>query len=210
MLDGRPYTVKGVAPPDYVLTPPTEKIWVPLILSASDATDHGNHELSVYALVKRGVPNDRAVRELSRIETALAKEYPHSGFEDVFAQPVADAVIGPQRGTLFTLLGAVTLVLLIACANVANLLIARASSRRGEIAIRGALGASRGRIVMQLLIESLLIALAGGALGLVVAFEGIRFLVTSPASIPRLQDTTLNGTVVAFTMALAVGCAIVF
>ena len=118
--------------------------------------------------------------------------------------------IGDSGKTLYMLFGAVGLVLLIACANVANLLIARASRRRAEIAVRGALGASRGRIVRQLFVESLLLGVAGGVLGLIVGYAGIRFLVTSPASVPRLQHASLSGTVVAFTMLLAIGCALLF
>src|SRR5207247_2878044 len=137
-------------------------------------------------------------------------QYPNSLFDDVLAQPLADAVLGPQRKLVFTLFGAVFFVLLIACANVANLLMARAASRRAEVALRGALGASRSRLMRQLLIECLMLAIGGGVLGLVVAKEGIRFLTTSPASIPRLQDAILNGMVVLFTLTISVACAFFF
>ncbi len=154
---------------------------------------------------------EQATRELSAIERGLAKQYPNSGFDDIRVRSYADDVVGSDNRTLlFTLLGAVGLVLLIACANVANLLIARGGTRRTEIAIRGALGASRGRIVSQLLVESLLLGLAGGVLGLAVAWAGVRFLVTSPVNMARLGDSTLNTPVITFTFALAVACAIVF
>ena len=212
-LSSEAYTVVGVAPADYLMYPPPggEAVWIPLIVPPSKYNDHSDHELGVYGLVRAGVPVQQAARELSRIEVNLAKEYPHSGFEDVDARPIVETVIGPDtRSLLLTLFGAVSLVLLIACANVANLLIARASVRRAELAIRGALGASRTRIVAQLFTESVILGLVGGALGLLVAMAGIRFLVTSPTVVPRLQDTTLNPTVVAFTMVLSLGCAIVF
>src|SRR5207249_1190982 len=108
-------------------------------------------------------------------------------------QSLAEAVVGPERPLLLTLLGAVALVLLIVCANVANLLIARSAVRRGEIAIRAALGASRARIVSQLLVESLLLGLAGGLLGIGVAVAGVRFLVTTPVSVPRLEAVHVDG-----------------
>ena len=147
---------------------------------------------------------------MSQIERSLAKEYPHSGFDDIHAQPFAESLVGDMGKTLYMLFGAVGLVLLIACANVANLLIARAARRRGEIAVRGALGASRGRIIRQLFVESLLLGVSGGVLGLLVGYAGIRFLVTSPASVARLRSASLSGTVIAFTLLLAVGCALLF
>lgn len=209
-LSGVSVQVVGVAPQDYVLTDPQELIWRPLIISPQRRNDHGDHELQVAGLVKAGVTFDQATREMSAIERALAKEYPNSRFEDIHTRPYGDWVVGDAGKTVYLLFGAVTLVLLIACANVANLLIARAARRRGEIAVRGALGASRGRIVRQLVVESLLLGILGGVLGLAVAYAGVRFLVTSPASVPRLQHAGINASVVVFTIALSVGCALLF
>jgi len=210
-LSGTDFTVVGVAPQDHTIGMPAELIWVPMKIPASRWNDHSDHELAVHALVKPGVTIEQARTELSAIERQLAKEYPNSGFEDVDVRPYAEDMVGPlNRTLLLTLLGAVTLVLLIACANVANLLIARAKTRRAEMAIRGALGASRGRIVGQLLVESLMLAVAGGLLGLLVAWAGVRFLVTSPLAIARLRDSTLNTPVIAFTLGVAVACSLLF
>ena len=210
-LEGDGYEVIGVAAPDYILYPPAEKVWLPMAPPASLLAEFSDHELSVYGLVRQGVPQAAALRQLAEIDRRLAQEHPHSGYDGgIVAKPLAETVIGPGRKLLYTLLGAVGLVLLIACGNIANLLIARAAIRRPEIAIRGALGATRSRIMGQLLVESGLLALAGGAAGLVVGVAGMRFLVTSPASLPRLQNTTLNLPVVLFTLVLAVGCAFLF
>ncbi len=210
-LNGTDLTVVGIAPQDHTIGWPAELIWVPMKVPAARWNDHSDHELTVHALVKPGVTIEQATRELSAIERGLAKQYPNSGFEDVLVRSYTEDMVGPiNRTLLLTLLGAVTLVLLIACANVANLLIARAKARRAEIAIRGALGASRGRIVGQLLIESLMLSVGGGLLGLLVAWAGLRFLVTSPAAMARLRDSTLNLPVVLFTFGVAVTCSLLF
>jgi putative ABC transport system permease protein len=165
----------------------------------------------VYGLLRPGVTIAAAVRQLTQIDTRLARENPHSGYDGgVAPMSVIDFMVGPHRARLYMLLGAVALVLLISCGNIASLLLARANVRRAEMAIRGALGATRGRIVTQLLIESLLLGVGGAVLGLAVATAGTRFLVSSPAGIPRLQDASLNGPVLAFTLVLAVASSILF
>jgi putative ABC transport system permease protein len=210
-LNGQERVVVGVAPPEYILGPPAERVWIPLAAPASRNEDHGDHEIAVYGLLRDGVPITQAARDLGELQRGIAAQYKGAYVSSrVQLHSLAESIVGPQRALILALLGAVTLVLLIVCANVANLLIARAAARRGEIAIRAALGASRGRIVGQLLVESLLLGLAGGVLGVAVAIAGVRFLVSSPVPVPRLQDVAVNGPVLAFALALSVGCALVF
>ncbi|HXD47569.1 MAG TPA: ABC transporter permease [Gemmatimonadaceae bacterium] len=210
-LDGQPYEVIGVAPSDYILAGPQERAWAPLAPPPTRLRDFGDHELHVVGLLRPGVTMAAAAAELTRIDSRLAQENPHNGYDGiVVGSSLADTVLGSSRLLLYTLLGAVALVLLIACGNIANLLVARATVRRGEIAIRGALGATRGRIVAQLLVESIILGLVGGGVGLAVGVAGLRFLVTSPASIPRLADASLNLPVLLFTLALSVACALIF
>ena len=211
-LDGEPYTVLGVASPGYALYASAPPIWVPLRITSTQLQEHADHELSVIGLVRPGVDTSTAVAQLTRIEMGLARQYPHSYFDGgIIAMPLQSSIVAGSRGLIYLLSGAVGLVLLIACVNVANLLLARGASRRKEMAIRGALGAGRRRVVGQLLVESLLLAVAGGALGIAVATPILHFIIRSgPASVPRLQDATIDLPVLAFTIALSVVCGLVF
>jgi putative ABC transport system permease protein len=209
-LSGLPYTVVAVASPLYTM--PAVDAWVPLALTSAQMNEHADHELSVVGLVREGVPANAAVAELAHVEAELASEYPNSYFDGgIIATSLRDSVVGPVRALLLILLGAVGLVLLIACVNIANLQLARAAVRRKEIAVRNALGAGRGRIVAQLFTESVLLALAGAIVGLVVAAGTVRFLIqNSPLGIPRLEDARLNAPVLAFAMLLALACGVAF
>ncbi|MEO7086056.1 MAG: ABC transporter permease [Gemmatimonadaceae bacterium] len=210
-LSGNPYQVVGVASPDYILAPPAERVWVPLAIPAQRLSDFSDHELRVYGLLKPGVASAAALRQLASIEAEIARQNPHSGYDGgVSAVSIVESITGPHRETLYILLGAVVLVLLIACGNIANLLLARASARSAEIAVRGALGATRGRIVSQMLVESLLLALAGGVFGVGVAALVMRFLRASPVQMPRLQSASLNGSVLVFTVLVTLVCALLF
>jgi len=211
-VNGQSYAVVGVAPNEYLLPhPPGDAIWLPVDASPSQLNEFGDHEWTVFALARRDVGLPAALRQVTQIDTRLARDHPHSFYDGtVTARPLTDVLVGGNRLVLYLLSGAVALVLLIACGNVANLLLARASVRRTEIAVRSALGASRGRLVAQMLVESVLLALAGAALGLGVAVAGIRFLASSPIPLARLNEARLDGAVVAFTLGLAVVCAILF
>jgi putative ABC transport system permease protein len=212
MLSGTPYTVIGVAPAAYSLYAKGPQLWVPLALTESQLANHSDHELSVMGLLREGATRRQAIADLGRIETSLAAQYPNSYFDGgIIAKPLRDYVVGPTRPLVLLLFGAVSLVLLIACGNVMSLLLARAAARNKEIAIRCALGAGRGRIMAQLLVESMVMAVSGAAVGLAVAWAGVRFLVTkTPLGMPRLSDATLNAPVLAFTAGVAMLCGLVF
>jgi predicted permease len=211
-LSGEPFVVRGVAAPEYALTPQSTSAWVPFALTPEMLADHSDHEMSVVALVRSGVTNEQAIADLTRVQQELKREHPNANFDGrVIARPYLEFLVGPAAKLLRVLFAAVALVLLIACVNIANLLLARAAARRKEIAVRGALGAGRGRIVAQLLVESLVLAGSGAIVGLAVAAAGTRFLVhNGPPTLPRLQDASLDGTVLLFTAGMALVSGIVF
>ena len=210
-LNGEPYEVVGVMPPGFVFAPfwaTDSEIWAPLNLQER-AIEREAQSLRLFARLGNGVSLEAARREIGEITAALEREFPGTN-RDVLVTPLQERVVGNVRPALLVLLGAVGLVLLIACANVANMMLARSSARRREIALRAAIGASRGRIVRQLLTESLVLAAAGGAAGLALGVWGLKALVAlAPAGIPRLSDVSLDLRVllVTFGAALATGIA---
>ena len=212
-LNSEPYTVIGVAPRDFGQASKVDA-WVPMAF-APDETDEdarGAHYLNVIGRLKEGVTVSHAEAELKLIAKQLAEQYPdtNKGWS-VFVQRLQDYTVRDVRVVLYTLLGAVGCVLLIACANIANLLLARAAARHREISIRSALGASRGRLVAQLLTESVVLSVCGGLAGLLIARWGLDVLVAlAPTTLPRASDIGLNGGVLIFSLALSLLTGLLF
>ena len=212
-LNGQQHTVVGVAGTEYVLSEFSPRVYVPLSFPPpEDRTNYGSHFLTVMGKLKPGVTVAQARDDIARITSDIAKRNPENmKGRSSAVMPMAERLIGDFRAQLWVLFGAVTLVLLIGCGNVASLLLARASSRRKEIAIRGALGGSRRRLVRQLLTESLMLALVGGAAGVGLAYFGIRFLVSAgPQGLPRLTQASLDPAVLLFALGITLLCGVLF
>ena len=221
MLDGRPNTVIGVMPEGFQFPIQTDALELYTTVAEDASTpdgstpntqQRGNHWVQGIARVKTGVPLAQANAELRTIAAALEKKYPETNTRfSAGSQPLRDEMVGDVRTALYVLFGAVACLLLIANANVANLMLARASVRGKEIALRAALGASRGRIIRQLLTESVLLAGLGGLLGLLIAQWGTEALVAAvPQNIPRVSAIQLDGAVLGFTLLLSLGTGIIF
>ncbi|HEX4641165.1 MAG TPA: ABC transporter permease, partial [Chthoniobacterales bacterium] len=215
-IGGNPYTVVGVMPSGFQDPIPAAtrvvQLWLPLPINDNMRNSRRGDFLDVIARLKPGVKLEAARAEMTGIAARLEKQYPATNTQwGVIVQPLHETLTGDVRPALLILLSAVAFLLLIACANVANLLLARASSRQREIAIRAALGASRGRVVRQLLTENIVLSLCGGGLGLLFAWWGIQALLAlSPGNIPRLSSISINRDVLFFTLGISLITGIVF
>jgi predicted permease len=213
-FDGESYTIIGVMPAEFQFAPfwaTRAELWTPLNLAAR-ANDRRGQSLRVFARLKPGVTRDQAQAETATIFRQLEQQYPEANKGlGLSVDPLHEKVVGKTRRALLILFGAVGFVLLIACANVANLMMARASARQKEIAVRTALGASGRRIARQLLTESVMIALVGGAFGLTLALVGVKTLVAfGPTSLPRVQTISLDGRILLFTLVVSVLTGVLF
>ncbi len=209
-LNGRAYTIIGVMSAGFSF-PDRAMLWRPLPIDPT-ALDRGPHYLRVVGRLKAGVTRDQAQAEMSTLASRLSQQYPEkTAGHGVKIDSLTDVLVGDIGLSLFILLGAVGFVLLIACANVANLMLARIGGRQREIAVRTALGASRLRIVSQLLTESLLIAVAGGGAGLLLALWAVSWLVSlSPETIPRVHEISVDTRVVGFTLLVSAATGVLF
>ena len=211
-LDDQSYTVVGVMPPGFVFPTKDAELWAPMTFNPDAPNDRGSYYLSGIARLNPGVTLERARSELDVIAGNLSQAYPRSntdlGFDVVSLQ---ERLVSGFKQSLFVLLGAVVFVLLIACVNVANLLLARAAVREKELAVREALGAGRWRLMRQLLTESTLLAVAGGALGLLLAMWGVKALkLINPETIARLDEVSLDWRVLGFTLGVSCVTGVLF
>jgi putative ABC transport system permease protein len=222
VLDGQPYTVVGVMPPGlYPVRPMTsghisfdnraQQYWIPMSFTAQWAAVRSAHVLGVLGRLKQGVTLQQATAEMNTIGARLEQEHAANKGEGIIVNPFMNEVVGDVRQALLILFMAVGMVLLIACANIAGLLLAQHSARSKEIAIRAALGAARRRLVTQFFIEGLLLSAAGSIAGLGVAALAMNTLIKFvPGDIPRLDQATLDWRVLSFTLILTIGSCVLF
>jgi putative ABC transport system permease protein len=212
-LSGESYTVVGVMPAGFKSPRDSSEAWSPLhVVNPLAAAYRGVHFLQTYLRLKPGVSLAQAQSEMATIDKRLAEQFPEeSKTRRQLLIPLHERIVGQSRHALLILFGAVGLVLLIACANFANLLLARAAAREQELVVRAALGASRWRLIRQLLTESVMISVLGGAAGLMLALWGIETLIDlKPENLPRLETIKIDGRVLIFTLGVSIVTGILF
>ena len=219
-LDDQSYTVVGVMPADFrfpdpsnfQLAEPDDQIWTPIAFTPEQLANHGSHYLRVLARLKPGITVQQAQSQIEAIARRVTEQHPDTN-TGVSAQVMSlrDQLVGEIRPALLILLAAVSLVLLMICANVSHLVLARSSTRAKEFAVRQALGANRSRLLQQLITENMLLALLGGGLGLVLSFGGTRILLRfAPSNLPHLGAISLNIPVLLFTALICVVAGFLF
>ena len=211
-VNGLPTTVVGIMPKSFDPLLSKSDLWVPAAFTPAQIADHDNHYLNVMARLKSGVTIAQAQSELELIAHRLQQQYPlDDGDRSFRIQPLANALLGDQRLSLRMMLAAVGFLLLIACANIANLQLARSRGRQKEIAMRAALGASPNRIVRQLLAENIVLGLAGGVVGVFLAYWAVWWISAhGPAEIPRLEQSRIDASTLAFACVVALLSSFLF